>query len=212
MVSNSLDKSPEIEVDELESQDTVQPVIDEASQSGGVHDTPVDEVSQETLSTIAFGEDGDRGVNALVADYRKAVEESTGPEDLSKRLEQIDRTLGERVSEEGEIAVARAEAVLDLADQLRGKQLTPENEALWIRLLDDVSPGPHADYLFDCLRDVDLSGSSVHTHLQQVRGDWAKNYAGNILYSEALGRLDAILDVSHKSEIVARLVGIFDKK
>ena len=136
-------------------------------------------------------------------------------ETWSDSLKTGDRTLlaallaeeNKYVAAEKEIAQAEADAKLSLADALHGQPNTPENQAKWLSLTEDLEPGPYAEYIIGKVGEIATEAGPVRVRLLETQQAWGQKYGDQSVHSQSLAGLRDALSPPGFLSRIGRMIG-----
>lgn len=108
---------------------------------------------------------------------------------------------------EVKIAQAEADAKLSLADALHGQPNTPENQAKWLSLTEDLQPGPYAEYIIDKVGEVATEAGPVRARLLETQQAWGQKYGDQSVHSQSLAGLRDALSPPGFLSRIGRMLG-----
>ena len=155
-------------------------------------DNRIADLAASAFPTKTFG-----GIADMIPELEHALRTGTY-EEYSDLIEPV------RLAEEFFLARSTSEAKADLIEALAKEPLTPENERLWIRLVDDLTPGPYSDLICKHIADVDIADREIDTRLRQIRQEWER-YGDNSPYEPHIKRLDRVIAGKQAKSLGSRL-------
>ena len=129
-----------------------------------------------------------------------ATEHAPAPSEASSGKELPDLNDPETIRGMEQEAVQQAEALLALVDQLSGAPLTPENQKAWLRVLEDLTPGPFAQYVVEKMGNAATAPGPVRDQLLEIQTTWHSKYDGKVFYEADLEGLSNVLRPEDKGQ------------
>jgi hypothetical protein len=169
----------------------------EAARKPSDVETAVEKLNQVTGARTQPGPQG--GLQSLVNDLNEARTQDikAWSDGLQYSPTQQDAVMVEEpkyVAAEVNIVRAESEASLKLADTLSGKPNTPEIQAHWLSLMQNLEPGPYTDYMLQKVGDLAAQEGPVRDHLLTTLQSWREEYGPKgMIYELKIAQLDRVL-------------------
>lgn len=158
---------------------------------------PVEKLNQVTGARTQPGPHG--GLQSLVNDLNEARTQDikAWSDGLQYSPTQQDAVMVEEpkyVAAEAAIVRAEGEATLNLADALSGKPNTPDIQAHWLSLMQNLEPGAYTDYILQRVGDLAAQEGPVRDHLLTALQSWREAYGPKgMIYELKIAQLDRVL-------------------
>lgn len=139
-------------------------------------ETAVENLNQVRGARSQPGAQG--GLQSFVNDLNEARTQdltqawSDGLKFSSTRQDAVIAEESKYVAAEVAIVQAESEATLRLADTLSGKPNTPDIQAHWLSLMQNLEPGPYTDYIIQKVGNLATQEGPVRDHLLNTLQLW----------------------------------------
>jgi len=160
-------------------------------------ETAVEDLNRVKDARLQSGTQG--GLRSFVNDLNEALTQDTKAwsDGLQYSPTQQHAVMAEEpkyVAAEVSIVRAESEASLNLADTLSGKPNTPEIQAHWLSLMQNLEPGAYTDYILQRVGDLAAQEGPVRDHLLNTLQSWREEHGPKgMIYELKIQQLDRAL-------------------